>query len=379
LAKLLSAPVILVIDCTKTTRTMAALVSGCQRFDADVDFAGVVLNRIVGKRHREVITQAIESECGLPVLGAIPRLTAQDFLIPGRHLGLVPPSEFATSADLIAGLTKLAVDYLDTQKLMEIAATAPEITFAHGTVQRAEERRVRIGYFSDPVFTFYYPENLEALEAHGAELIPISSLATRQLPQVDGLYIGGGFPETFAEKLAANGSLMSSVRRAAIEGVPVYAECGGLIYLCKSLQHGGSVYPMSGVFPLELKMSARPAGHGYTIAEVDRENPFFEIGMRLRGHEFHYSHICSSAETIPTCLAVERGTGIGAGRDGLVGNSTFAAYMHLHADSVPGWAKAFVKAAGQFGHGTEAAGDFKNEKSDQVRISPVLMPGVSSC
>ncbi len=149
--------------------------------------------------------------------------------------------------------------------------------------------RARIGYFKDSVFTFYYPENLEALEANGAQLVPISSLADRSLPEVDALYIGGGFPETHAQRLTQNRSMMQSLKTEAAGGLPIYAECGGLIYLARSLRCADVVYPMAGVLPIDLVMHPKPVGHGYTSVEVDALNPFYAVGSSFRGHEFHYS------------------------------------------------------------------------------------------
>lgn len=348
LAKLLRAPVALVVDCTKTTRTVAALVKGCIDFDPGVKIAGVILNKLAGERHRKVITDSIEKSCGVPVLGAIPRLDSDAGLIPGRHLGLVTPSEFESDKKLENRLYEIAENYLDLNEIIKMASDAE--AYDHMPFESIDRihSAVKIGYFKDSVFTFYYPENLEALQDCGAKLIPISSLSDPSLPDIDGLYIGGGFPETHARRLSENRSLMDSVKSAAKNRLPIYAECGGLIYLSRSLKWNDNVFPMAGVYDINLEMCKKPAGHGYVVAEIDRDNPFFPNGTSIKGHEFHYSQPVSGLETVPACLNIKRGTGIGGNRDGLLYENCFAAYTHIHAGGVPGWASSFVRIAEEY-------------------------------
>ncbi len=348
LASLLQAPVILVINATKTTRTVAALVNGCIGFDPNVQIAGVILNKVAGDRHRKMLTDSIETYCSIPVVGCLPKLGADASIIPGRHLGLVPPSEFLSDDRLPGILTKIASEYLDVDAMIAIANASDEIEMEIVEKPRKSEQSVRIGYFDDSVFTFYYTENLEALEASGAELVKISSLDDTSLPNVDGLYIGGGFPETQAGKLSSNTSMLKSVKAASDHGMPIYAECGGLIFLARSLTWDGETHEMACVFPVDLKMSKRPAGHGYSLCEVDAPNPFFAKGTSIRGHEFHYSSLVGSLKELTTCCSVVEGFGLGSGRDGLLRNSTFAAYTHIHADSVPEWSENFVSTARKF-------------------------------
>ena len=347
LAKLLEAPVVLVVDAAKSTRTVAAIVRGCVDFDPDLDVAGVILNRVAGKRHVAILEDSIEEYAGLPVLGAIPNLGDDSALIPGRHLGLVTPSEYEEDGDLRARLREIAETALDVEGLIRVARSAAPLSCApeQASCSRGAPGRVEIGYFRDSVFTFYYPENLEALEANGARLVPISSLADRSLPDVDALYIGGGFPETHAERLARNRSMMQSVKKKALDGLPIYAECGGLIYLARSLRCNGVVYPMSGLFPIDLSMHRKPVGHGYTSLRVDGPNPFFAVGASIRGHEFHYSGPTDGLEELESCMKMESGVGVGCGRDGLVRASTLACYTHLHADGMKSWATAMVSRA----------------------------------
>ncbi|MDX9857442.1 MAG: cobyrinate a,c-diamide synthase [candidate division Zixibacteria bacterium] len=347
LARLLAAPVILVVDATKATRTLAALVMGAMVFEPGVAIAGVILNRVAGTRHESIARATIEQGCGIPVLGALPKLGSGRALIPSRHLGLVPPTETDECAEIKTRLTELALHHLDLDALIEIAHrfdqpvnTAEPVSPARATCT--------IGVFRDSVFTFYYPENLEALEQAGARLVAIDSLTDQSLPVgLDGLYIGGGFPETQLDRLAGNRALMRSVHRAADSGLPVYAECGGLIYLARTLCRDDRTYQLAGVFDIDLTMQHKPCGHGYVDATVDVVNPFLAPGTRIRGHEFHYTGASGSMST-QTCLKIETGVGLGGGRDGLLKKNVMASYVHIHADGVSCWAPSFVNAAARY-------------------------------
>lgn len=345
LAKLIRAPVVLVVNAAKSTRTVAAIVKGCVDFDPELKISGVILNRVAGERHLKVLSDSIGRYSGLPVLGAIPNLGDDSALIPGRHLGLITPSEYRDGAGLQARLCEIAEKFLDIDAIIEIAKSAGSVSCAPADLQSVAPERVRIGYFKDSVFTFYYPENLEALEASGAELVPVSSLADQSLPEVDALYIGGGFPETHAEQLVRNRSMMKAVKEEALNGLPIYAECGGLIYLARSLRCSDVVYPMAGLFPIDLVLHPKPVGHGYTSVRVDAPNPFYAVGSSFRGHEFHYSGLADGLQDTETCMRVERGVGVGGGRDGLVRSNTLACYTHVHADGVKSWATAMVSRA----------------------------------
>lgn len=345
LAGLLQAPVVLVINVSKVTRTVAAIISGCISFDPNVRIAGVILNKVAGKRHQNIITESIEKYCGIPVLGAIPKLGEDASLIPGRHLGLITPAEFNSSLEFSDLLTEIGEEYLDIERLAEIAGTASLLDDTGESGEKEIPASVKIGYFKDSIFTFYYPENLEALEKSGAELVPVSSTDDKYLPDIDGLYIGGGFPETQADRLMSNHSMMMSVRAASQNGMPIYAECGGLIYLSRSIIWNDNNYPMAGIFPIDLKMNLKPAGHGYAEVLIDKDNPFFDTSDTIRGHEFHYSSLEASSSAPNSCMAVQTGAGIGGGRDGLLFKNTLATYMHIHADGAAGWAPAFVNKA----------------------------------
>ncbi len=355
LAKLLRAPVVLVADVTKVTRTIAAFVLGCQKLDPEVPVAGVILNRVGSRRHERVTREAIECECGLPVLGAVPRAES-GVLLPERHLGLVPPQEHRQTEKLRENLASLTRNALDTERLFSIARQAPRLEVAdHPAPELVDGRGLRIGFLRDSAFTFYYPENLEALESAGAELVPIEALAASQLPAgLDALYIGGGFPETHGAALAANRSFLASLRDAARRGLPVYAECGGLMLLARAISWEGRSFPMAGVLPFDVEVCSAPQGHGYARLVVDGPNPFFPEGTSLKGHEFHYSRILLGGNAPPTACSVVRGTGCFHQRDGVVIENVMASYVHLHAAATPEWAHGLLDAARRHARQSEA-------------------------
>lgn len=348
LARELDAPVLLVLNATKSTRTLAGIVLGMKELDRSVRIGGVILNRTAGARHVRVAKESIENETGVPVLGAIPKLAGAR-RIPGRHLGLLPVSEYEGIKDAMDYAASVVEKYVDIGKLNELASRARAIEVPDD--DRSAEKRafVRVGVLRDGAFSFYYPENLEALEFEGAEVIPVHSASENAFPDIDALYIGGGFPETHAEQLVGNEALRSSIARAAGNGMPVFAECGGLMYLSESIAFRGEQYPMCGVLPCRITMHEKPEGHGYVELKTELDNPFFEKGADFKGHEFHYSQIEAGAtDGLKTVFALERGTGVGGGRDGLVNGNVLAMYTHLHALSVPKWACGVVEAAARY-------------------------------
>ena len=348
LAETLAAPVVLVVDATKMTRTAAALVLGCQKLDPRLSLRGVVLNNVNGRRHEKILSEAIESACGIPVVGALPRATFNP--LPERHLGLVPPQEHGGIGQAEEDLLRIVKGRLDLSKLLSIARGAPPLELP--TKERPalpDGRGLRIGYLKDSAFSFYYPENLEELERAGAELVSLSAMRSDALPEdLAALYIGGGFPETHAQELSANTGFLGSMRRACENGLPVYAECGGLMLLARSLAWKGTRYPMANVLPVDVEVFSTPQGHGYSELRVDARNPFFPLGTILRGHEFHYSRIMGAAEPLHTACAVVRGAGCSDGRDCLVSRNVMAGYTHLHAAATPEWARGMVLAAHEF-------------------------------
>ncbi|MEN8148184.1 MAG: cobyrinate a,c-diamide synthase [Planctomycetota bacterium] len=345
LATTLGAPVLLVLDVTKVTRTAAAFVAGCRALAPEVHIAGVVANRRAGSRHESEVRRAIEGETGVPVLGAIPKLS-DSHLLPDRHLGLVPPEEHDRMVDVVRRLGGVMAEHVDLDALLETARSAgPLESVPEPDGVDATGAGLRVAVFRDSAFTFYYPENLEALEAAGAEVVPVSALDDPLLPEVDLLYIGGGFPETHAAALAGNRSLIDSVEGAVRDGLPVYAECGGLIWLSRSVTWRGRTAEMAGVLGVDIEVMERPQGHGYAEMAVDEANPFFAPGTILRGHEFHYSRLTGAPVDTRTVMEVRRGKGSRDGRDGLVANNVFASWNHLHATATPEWAPALMAAA----------------------------------
>ncbi len=351
LAKMFKAPVVLVVDCSMTTRTVAAMILGCQHFDPEVAIKGVILNRLGGSRHQSIVRTAIEDGCGVPVLGAVPRIERGAF--PERHMGLVPPQEHLGAEKAVDKAAGIAERYIDIEKIWKIAVDAPSLGFID-QVSDVEEKglslspskKPRIGFIRDSAFWFYYPDNLEALERLGARIVECSALLQDELPPIDALYIGGGFPETHAETLAANIGFRRSLYQAVEKGLPVYAECGGLMYLGESLIIEGREFPMVGVFPLSFGLQKRPQGHGYTLLEVVEPNPYFPVGEVLRGHEFHYSRILNFEENrLISVFKVKRGYGLEGGKDGLCHKNVLATYSHLHALGTKGWARGLVEKA----------------------------------
>lgn len=373
LAKLLNAPVILIIDCTKASNTIAAMVLGCQQMDPEVNVGGVVLNRVATARQESVIRAAIRERCALPVLGVIPRLKQDPF--PERHMGLIPFQEHVAMEESAARVADIGAKYLDLEAILKVAGGTGELRVksqesgvqrfkiqnSKFKIQDAElihpDSKLKIGIIRDSAFQFYYPENIEALELRGAQIMEISPLREDTLPDIDSLYIGGGFPETHAVQLANNEAFRSALLRAIHDGLPVYAECGGLMYLGRSLRIDDIDYPMTGALPVTFGLGKRPAAHGYTIVEIARKNPFFPEGLVLKGHEFHYSRVLEY-EPGDTGMAFQmrRGRGIIDNKDGLCYKNVLATYTHLHAVGAPQWADGMVRCAMKFSmrKGTEA-------------------------
>ena len=361
-AKLLRSPVIVIIDCSKTTRTIAAMILGAQKFDPDVMIRGVVLNQIAGGRHESIIRKSIEHYCNLPVLGAIPRFEHGEF--PERHMGLTPHQEHPDTARAISFAGDVAGKYLDLDRILAVVRETKPVTEMQGEKGREQEgeknknnpssgeyQPVRIGVIRDSAFQFYYPENLEELKGHGAEIIEISALTERTLPPIDALYIGGGFPETHAIALAENNEFRDSLRIAIMGGLPVYAECGGLMYLGESLLLEDRRYPMAGIFPLNFSLERKPQAHGYSIVEVVHENPFYPVGTVLKGHEFHYSrplHAGGDIQEDSYAFQMKRGQGIFAKMDGVCFRNVLATYTHLHALGAQEWTRGVIAKAREY-------------------------------
>ncbi len=351
LAKLLGLPVVLVLDARGMTRGIAPLILGYQAFDRDIRIAGVILNQLGGARHESKLRAVIEHYTNVTVLGAIghdPRLA-----IAERHLGLMPNHELDDAAQRVRDIGELIAAQVDLPRVMKLAETAlplpaslrPSPAIAE-PVANSSQPPVRIGLARDPAFGFYYPDDLQALEAAGAEIVPFNTLQDTALPEVDGLFIGGGFPEMFMAQLQANATLRQGIRAAVDAGLPVYAECGGLMYLARTLQWNGQVYQMAGALPADVVMHERPVGRGYVELQATPDTPWSAAGgdapQALRGHEFHYSSLENLSPEQKFAYEVIRGHGVDGRHDGIVHHNVLASYAHLRSGAGSDWAAQFV-------------------------------------
>ena len=347
-ARALRTPVLLVINTARMGRSIAAMVLGYQMFEAETQIAGVVLNNVANQRHEARLREAIERFTKLPVVGALPR--KEMLAIPDRHLGLVPSGERDGEA-VIEACRRAVEEYIDLDQVLEMARSAEGLNYeslVEGQLTGPMQgRQVSIGVMRDRVFSFYYPENLEALEEAGAELVYIDSLTCTHLPPIQALYIGGGFPEVFMEEVSANASLRREIRQAVMDGMPVYAECGGLMYLSEKIVWGNRSAEMVGAIPATIEMTNTPQGHGYVRAKTTGENPFLPADITVRGHEFHNSRVVEISEEMleQTGYRLRRGKGVDGRRDGFVVRNTLAGYTHLHVAGAPGWAQGLVAKA----------------------------------
>jgi len=344
LAHLLDLPVIMVLDTRGTIRGVAPLLLGYAQFDPRLRFAGVILNFVGGARHESKLRAVIEHYTDIPVLGAVPR--DDTLVIDERHLGLEPANEAEAADTRIAQLATAIEQHIDLGVLLEKTAAPPLPTVAAVT-SRINPDPVRIGIARDRAFGFYYPGDLDALIGAGAELIPFDTLRDPALPDIDGLFIGGGFPETSLQALEANTSLRSALRTAIEGGLPTYAECGGLMYLTRRLHWDGQSGEMVGVIPAEVQMETRPVGRGYVRLRETGHGPWplpatNDGHASFYAHEFHYSRLTGLPDGLTYAYQVERGYGIDGHHDGLVMHNLLASYAHLRDVAGNHWADRFV-------------------------------------
>jgi cobyrinic acid a,c-diamide synthase len=345
LAKLLGAPVVLVIDARGMTRGIAPLILGYQAFDPQVRIAGVILNKLGGRRHEQKLRAVIEHYTDVPVLGAISADPALE--IVERHLGLIPSQESEAAGARIAAIGGAIAAQVDIERLLEIARSAPALDALVPPADIPAAADVRIGIARDAAFNFYYPGDLDALRAAGAQLVEIDTLRDPHLPLVDGLFIGGGFPETQMAALEANASLRGEIRCAIEAGLPVYAECGGLMYLARSLSWRGRTHAMVGAIPGDAVMHERPMGRGYIRLRETGKGPWPLLGEpgrpgEISGHEFHYSSLENLPSGVQYAYEVLRGAGIDGRHDGIVHRNVLASYAHLRDVEANRWAARFV-------------------------------------
>ena len=340
LARLLGLPVILVIDTTGMTRGIAPLLQGYQGFDREVNIAGVILNKVGGARHEGKLRQAMETYTDLPLVGSVWR--NERLGIGERHLGLTTPAELTQRDALIAGFGEIVGQSVDLDMVRAIARTAPDLVVAQTAVPRAVRHGLRVGVIRDAAFGFYYPDDLEAFEAAGAELVYIDALNDPALPEIDGLFIGGGFPEMRMAELAANSALRQNIRASLSAGLPCYAECGGMMYLCETLRWNGQSAPMVGLIRADAVMHERPQGRGYASFVARDRHPWGKPDTPVVAHEFHYASIDGLAPETKFACDMQRGVGVDGHRDGLVIANTLAGFCHLrHTDQNP-WVHRFL-------------------------------------
>lgn len=340
-AKLLDAPVLLVVDAAAMARSAAAIVHGYRTFDPDVNVAGVVLNRVGSDHHEELLREAIE-RLGVPVVGAMRR--DERVAAPERHLGLVPAVEReARTRSSLEALADSAGTYVDLDAVLRLARAAPESPAPPGSAWSADVAgdgtpRARIAIARGPAFSFHYTENLELLAAAGAELVPFDPTVDAALPpRTDALILAGGFPEVHGEALAANAPLRDDIAAFAARGRPVLAECGGLLYLCRSLDGR----PMCAVLPADARMAGRLT-LGYREARAQHDSGPWRAGDEVRGHEFHYSAVDTGHGERPAWALRARGR---EQVEGFVHGGVHASYLHTHWAATPAAARRLVDAA----------------------------------
>lgn len=337
IAKWLGAPVLLVIDAGGLARTLAATVLGFKNFDPELNLAGVICNRVGSRGHLDLLRQVPSPA---PVMGGLPRHPEQAF--PERHLGLLTASEQAVPQESIAAWGKLAADWCDLEAIELLARAAPAVPWSTDFRLDAARPRCRIGLAHDDAFHFYYEENLRLLRAAGAELVPFSPISDDHLPAVDGLYIGGGYPELHGAALAANRTMRAEIARFATAGGTIYAECGGLMYLCQEIVNlEGERYPMVGVIGSRAVMRPRLQALGYVEALTTRPSPLGGAGATIRGHQFRYSELEPMPQLPCVYQARKRRGGTAIAEGYLIGN-VLASYIHMHWARSPEIPRALV-------------------------------------
>lgn len=367
MASLLKAPVVLVLDARGMTRGIAPLILGYQSFDDDIRIAGVVLNNIGGSRHETKLRNIIEHYTDVAVLGSVYRQPALE--ISERHLGLIPSNEAGHAGAIVSGIADVIAREVDLDAIIEVAGLAGTLDVDPGPGRRAAKPRVRIAIARDSAFGFYYPDDMAALRAAGAELVPFDTLTDPRLPDADGLFIGGGFPESHLNALEANVSLRANIYDAIEAGLPAYAECGGLMYLARALSWRGEKRKMVGVIPGDAVMHQRPQGRGYTRIRETGQGPWpLESAegeaAQFMAHEFHYSSLENLEGDPVFAFDVLRGVGVDGKHDGLVYKNLLAGFVHQRDTQANQWTKRFV--------------DFVTKCKTEGRYRPPELPDVKS-
>ena len=360
IAKILKCPVVMTIDARSITRSAAALISGYKSFDPDVNIVGVILNNIGSSRHAEKAKTAIEIYTNIPVIGVIRRIDSMK--ISMRHLGLIPAIEgrrrVANFDTNLIRIKEIIKDGIDIDRFISFANSARPLEKPIDNIFKEQlvENKIKIGVALDEAFNFYYRDNLELLEFAGSELVYFSPVNDRTIPDVDGLYIGGGYPELFTSELEDNDSMRDAIKQTSKEGLPIYAECGGLMYLTQEIMTNvagsgnyhmaemkGGTFKMAGVIPGKTLMGHKRVV-SYNIGNFIKDNVIGNVGTSFIGHEFHHSGIIDIPDDTEFAIKLDRGVGIKGEFDGILVNNTMATYAHLHAASYTNFARVFVES-----------------------------------
>ena len=360
LARRLGLPVLLVLDARGMTRGIAPLILGYQAFDREIRIGGVILNQLGGSRHEAKLRAVIEHYTDVPVLGALQH--DERLAMTERHLGLMPDAELLDADARVRSIARAVAAQVDLDRVIALARSTPALPVGclHVARSRAPSSGVRIGIARDAAFGFYYPDDLAALEAAGAQLVPFDTLRDAHLPTLDGLFIGGGFPEMALAELEANASLRAELRQAIAAGLPTYAECGGLMYLARSIRWGGRTAQMVGAIPGDVVMHERPLGRGYVQLEETEAFPWPALdrasGLPARrlGHEFHHSGLENLDPAVRFAYQVRRGHGVDGRHDGVRVHNVLASYSHLRATGGNRWPERFVEFVRSVQSGTRA-------------------------
>jgi cobyrinic acid a,c-diamide synthase len=347
LARLLDLPVVLVLDARGMTRGIAPLILGYQAFDPKIRIAGVILNRLGGHRHEAKLRAVIEHYTDVPVIGAVQEDPV--LALVERHLGLMPVNETAEAERHIAAIGERIAAQVDLPRLLDLSRSEWDLVPPPATPP-SREQPVRIAVARDAAFGFYYADDLEALATAGAQTVFFNTLTDAKLPPCDGLLIGGGFPECFLDQLEANTPLRQDIRRAIEAGLPTYAECGGLMYLSRSIEWKGKQAAMVGAIPGDIQMHPKPVGRGYVILDANASHPWRDQAASpgqqpppLHAHEFHYSGITGLPSDTRYAYTMRRGHGIDGRHDGILLHRLLASYTHLRATSGCDWPAKFVQ------------------------------------
>ncbi|MCQ2972746.1 MAG: Ni-sirohydrochlorin a,c-diamide synthase [archaeon] len=339
-AKALKAPVILIINSRSLVKSAAAIVLGFQNLDPEVNVAGVILNKVKNQAHYEKTKKSIEEFTNVEVLGGIKRDNKIE--VEQRHLGLVPAVERENSLRYIDIWAKTIEESIDLERLVQIAKEAPKLNEKTEAIYSIKNKeKVKIGIAFDEVFNFYYKENIESLEANNAKIEYFSPLKDENIPDVDALYIGGGYPELFSKELSQNKRILNQIKQFHNEERPIFAECGGLMYLMKSIHEDAQV----NIYPYQAILTDWVQALKYTIAEVQEDNIISKKGETFQGHEFHYSKVIIPELKNKLAFKITRGKGSYENQDGFMEKNTLASYVHTHVAAMPDFASNFTRSA----------------------------------